>query len=129
MREKTRAGGGQPEGAERRRRPAHHVTSRPPKRSRGRIATGFARVIGLLATAVLLAVGVTVVLMVTRDGGTDPPETFAQPNPTTAPKRHASRPKRPKLTAAQRASRDAAVKQLRGQGFEPVSLADYQTGH
>ena len=29
---------------------------------------------------------------------------------------------------AQRASRDAAVKQIRGQGFEPVSLADYKTG-
>lgn len=143
MREKTRAREEHPEGDERRRangrphraeehgpprRPAHHVTARPPKRPRGRIATGFVRVIGLLATAVLLAVGVTVVLMVTRDNGSDPPETFAQPNPTPAPKKQASKPKRPKLTPAQRASRDAAVKQLRGQGFEPVSLADYKTG-
>ena len=51
------------------RRPAHYVASRPPKRPRGRVAKGFARVVGLLATAVLLAVGVTVVLMVTRDNG------------------------------------------------------------
>jgi hypothetical protein len=143
MREKTRAREEHPDGDERRRangrprraeehgpprRPAHHVTARPPKRPRGRIATGFVRVIGLLATAALLAVGVTVVLMVTRDNGSDPPETFAQPNPTPAPKKQASKPKRPKLTPAQRASRDAAVKQLRGQGFEPVSLADYKTG-
>jgi hypothetical protein len=143
MREKTRAREEHPEGDERRRangrprradehgpprRPGHHVAPRPPKRPRGRIATGFVRLIGLLATAVLLAVGVTVVLMVTRDNGTDPPETFAQPNPTPAPKKQAPKPKRPKLTPAQRASRDAAVKQLRGQGFEPVSLADYKTG-
>jgi hypothetical protein len=143
MREKTRAREEHPEGDERRRangrprredehgpprRPAHHLSPRPPKRPRGRITTGFVRVIGLLATAVLLAVGVTVVLMVTRDNGTETPETFAQPNPTPAPKKQASKPKRPKLTPAQRASRDAAVKQLRGQGFEPVSLADYKTG-
>ena len=111
------------------RRPAHYAALRPSKRPRGRVATGFARVIGLLATAVLLAVGVTVVLMVTRDSGsTDPPETFAQPNPTAAPKQQARKPKKPALTPAQRASRDAAVKQLRGQGFQPVSLADYKTG-
>ena len=143
MREKTRAREEHPEGDERRRangrsrradehrpprRPAHYVAARPPKRPRGRVATGFVRVIGLLATAVLLAVGVTVVLMVTREGGTHPPETFAAPNPTPAPKKKVTRPKRPKLTTAQRASRDAAVTQLRGQGFEPVSLADYKTG-
>ena len=96
MREKTRAREEHPEGDERRRangrprradehgpprRPAHYVAARPPKRPRGRIAKGFARLIGLLATAVLLAVGVTVVLMVTRDNGTDPPETFAQAEP------------------------------------------------
>ena len=143
MREKTRAREEHPEGDEGRRangrprredehgpprRPAHYVAARPPKRPRGRVAKGFARLIGLLATAVLLAVGVTVVLMVTRDNGTEPPETFAQANPTPAPKKQASKPKQPKLTPAQRASRDAAVKQIRGQGFVPVSLADYKTG-
>ena len=106
------------------RRPLH----RPPKRPRGRVATGFARALGLLATAVLLAVGVSVVLMVTRDNGTDPPETFAAPNPTPAPKK-AKTPARPagrKLTPAQKESRDAAVKQLRSQGYEPVALAAYK---
>src|SRR3954452_2338383 len=143
MREKTRAreehpGGDEPRranGGPRRseehgppRRPAHYAAARPSRRPRGRVAKGFARVVGLLATAVLLAVGVTVVLMVTRDNGRDPPETFAQPNPTPAATKQASRRRRPKLTPAQRASRDAAVKQLRGQGFEPVALADYKTG-
>ena len=110
MRERTRAREEHPEGEERRRsngrarssgvtlpprRRSHHVAPRPPKRPRGRVARGFARLIGLLATAVLLAVGVTVVLMVTReDGGTEPPETFAAPNPTPAPKKKvATRPK------------------------------------
>src|SRR4051812_33161894 len=106
MREKTRAREEHPEGDERRgangrsedhgppRRPAHYAAARPSKRPRGRIAKGFARVIGLLATAVLLAVGVTVVLMVTREGGTEPPETFAQANPTPAPTKQASKPKK-----------------------------------
>ena len=110
------------------RRPTHYVAPRPPKRPRGRVAKGFARVIGLLATAVLLAVGVTVVLLVTRDNGTEPAETFAAPNPTPAPakKKTPARPEGRKLTPAQKASRDAAVKQLRSQGFEPVSLAVYK---
>ena len=113
------------------RRPAHYVAARPPKRPRGRVAKSFMRLIGLLATAVLLAVGVTVVLMVTRENGTEPAETFAAPNPTPAPSKKAKTPARPegrKLTPAQRASRDAAVKQLRTQGFEPVSLAVYKPG-
>jgi LppP/LprE lipoprotein len=109
------------------RRPAHYAAARPSKRPRGRIAKSFMRLFGLLATAVLLAVGVTVVLMVTRDNGTEPPETFAAPNPTPAPtKKVSSRPKGETLTPAERASRAAAVKQLRSQGFEPVSLADYK---
>ena len=143
MREKTRAREEHPEGDERRRanghpgrseehgpprRPAHYAAARPSRRPPGRVAKGFARVVGLLATAVLLAVGVTVVLMVTRERGTEPPETFAQASPTPTPKKQASKPKKPRLTPAQRASRDAAVKQIRGQGFEPVSLADYKTG-
>jgi hypothetical protein len=131
MREKTRAREEHPEGDEPPRANGHarrHPPHAAPRRTRGRVATGFARVVGLLATAALLAVGVTVVLMVTRDTGTEPPDTFAAPNPTPAPKKKATRPKRPKLTPAQRASRDAAVKQLRTQGFEPVSLADYKTG-
>ena len=111
------------------RRPSHHVTPRPPKRPRGRVAKAFARTTGFLATAVLLAVGVTVVLMLTRDNGTDPPETFAAPAATPRPaakKKTPVRPLGPKLTPAQRASRDAAIKQVRGQGFEPVALADYK---
>jgi hypothetical protein len=111
------------------RRPSHYVAPRPRKPPRGRIAKGFARLVGLLATLVLLAVGVAVVLMVTRENESGPPERFAAANPTPKPSKKAKTPARPagrKLTPAQRASRDAAVKQLRGQGYEPVALADYK---
>jgi len=111
------------------RRPSRGVSPRPPKRPRGRVAKGFARVTGFLATALLLAVGVTVVLMLTRDGGTDPPETFAAPAATpqaAAKPKTSTRPPGRRLTPAQRASRDSAIKQLRSQGYEPVALADYK---
>ena len=129
--DERRRGNGVPRRAEQHgppRRPSHHAAARPSMHPRGRVARSFARLVGLLATAVLLAVGVSVVLMVTRDNGTTaPPETFAAPNPTAAPKQAKSaRPKAPKLTPAERASRDAAVKQLRLQGYEPVSLTDYK---
>jgi LppP/LprE lipoprotein len=138
MREQTRTHEEHPEGDERRRangrpsngpprRPAHYAAARPPQRPRGRIAKGFARVVGLLATAVLLAVGVAVVLMVTRENPNERPETFAAPNPTPAPKKKTPpRPAGQKLTPAQKASRNAAVKQLRSQGYEPVGLASYK---
>jgi LppP/LprE lipoprotein len=112
------------------RRPSYVATHRPRKPSRGPVMTQLMRLIGLTATGMLLAVGVAVVLMVTRDNGTDPPETFAAPAATPKPaakkpdKR--ARPRGPRLTNAQRASRDAAVTQLRSQGFEPVALADYK---
>ena len=143
MRERTRDREEHPSGEQRRRvngralqddahgpprRPSRYVAPRPPRRPRGRVATGVARVVGLLATAVLLAVGVAVVLMVTRDNPTAPPDTFAAPNPTPAAKKGKT-PARPKgltLTPAQRASRNAAVSQLRSQGYEPVTLASYK---
>jgi LppP/LprE lipoprotein len=110
------------------RRPSRYVAPRPPKRPRGRVAKSFVRVVGLLATAVLLAVGVAVVLMVTRENPTEPAQTFAAPNPTPAPRKTKTpaRPRGQRLSPAQKASRDAAVKQLRSQGYEPTSLAVYK---
>jgi hypothetical protein len=88
-----------------------------------------ARVVGLVATLALLGVGVAVLLTVTRDnGGKAKQETFA-PTPKAAKTpagRKASRPRPPRLTAAQRASRDAAVAQMRTQGFEPVAISTYK---
>jgi hypothetical protein len=127
--EERRRGNGRPlrvDGHGPPRRPSRGITPRLRPRPRGRVRTTIVRLIGLLATAVLLAVGVAVALMVTKDNPPDPPETFAAPSATPRPSaRERARPRRPRLTPAQRASRDAAIKQLRSQGFEPVSLADY----
>jgi hypothetical protein len=131
--ETRRRGGDRPRRADEHgppRRPSRGVAPRPPRRPRGRVATGFARAIGFLATALLLAVGVNVVLMLTRDGSTDPPETFAAPAATPRPAakkpKTSTRPLGKRLTPAQRASRDSAIEQVRSQGFEPVALADYK---
>jgi|SRR5215210_200094 len=101
---------------------------RRPPRPRG--ARGMvARAIGLAATLVLLGVGVAVVLTVTNSGGDSPKETFAAAptaTPTPARDRKAKGPRRPRLTNAQRASRNAAVAQIRSQGFEPVAIAAYE---
>src|SRR5215211_1525025 len=43
-----------------------------------------------------------------------------------AARRRAAGPPGPRLTNAQRASRDAAVAQLRRQGFEPVAIETYK---
>ena len=112
------------------RRPSRGVTPRAPRRPRGRVATGLARAIGFLATALLLAVGVNVVLMLTRDDRTDSPETFAAPaatpRPSAAKPKTSTRPPGKRLTPAQRASRASAINQLRSQGYEPVAVADYK---
>ena len=83
-----------------------------------------------MATLVLLGVGVAVVLTLTREGEPGAQETFAA-EPTATPKaaakdRKAKGPTRPQLTNAQRESRNAAVAQMRSQGFEPVAIATYK---
>jgi hypothetical protein len=89
-----------------------------------------ARAIGLAATLVLLGVGVAVFLTVTREGrGSSAQETFAPTataTPTAAAKdRRARGPSAPRLTNAQKASRNAAIGQMRSQGFEPVGISTY----
>src|SRR5215218_5196768 len=109
----------------------------PPRRPPGAAAPGtrpapkrggLARVLGLAATLGLLAVGVAVALLVASDGGESAREAFAPtPSATATParERRARGPRGPRLTNAQRASRNAAVAQLRRQGFEPVSVSTY----
>jgi hypothetical protein len=111
------------------RRPARPVPARrrppPPRGVRG----GVARVIGLVATLVLLGVGVAIAVTVTRNHASKAQETFAPTaTPTAKPsaKHRSKRRRAPQLTTAQRASRNAAVEQMRRQGFEPVSVAVYK---
>lgn len=84
------------------------------------------RILGVLGTATLLGVGIAVALLVTDTRDESPadlgaaPAAAAKPAVTPAPK------KRTALTQAQRASRRAAVMQMRKQGFVPVSVAAYR---
>ena len=90
-----------------------------------------ARALGLVATLVLLGVGVAVALTLTREGDPEERATFAAKptaTPTPAKDRKAQGPRRPRLTNAQRESRDAAVAQMRSQGFEPVAITTYKPG-
>jgi LppP/LprE lipoprotein len=84
------------------------------------------RVLGLVATSLLLAVGATAALTLAPDGGgetaTPQPASTAAPGPAgSAP----ARPRKPKFTPAQRRARAAAAATLREQGYRPVSLVDY----
>jgi hypothetical protein len=111
------------------RRPSGTGPARLRPQPRGRVRGAIARAVGLVATLALLGVGVAVVLTLTRDtGGKAEKETFAPtPKATSTPAgRRGSRPRRPRLTAVQRASRDAAVAQMRTQGFEPVAISTYK---
>ena len=90
-----------------------------------------ARAVGLVATLALLGVGVAVLVTLTRDREPRTRATFAaDPTATSTPAkdRKAKGPRRPRLTNAQRESRDAAVAQMRSQGFEPVAIAAYKPG-
>lgn len=125
--EELKAGGNRPAHS---RRPARTVPPRrrpppPPRGARGQVA----RAIGLAATLVLLGVGVAVLLTVTRDSrGSSAKETFAPTataTPTAAAERKAKGPAVLPLTNAQKESRNAAVGQMRSQGFEPVATSTY----
>ena len=86
------------------------------------------RVLAVLGAAVVLGVGLAVVILVTR-GSDDEQAVSTPPAAKTAPKPTATakpKPRRPRLTPAQRASRDAAIEQMRLQGFTPVSTTSYR---
>ena len=112
------------DGRRARRPPPRRRPPPPPRGVRGLVA----RAIGLVATLVLLGVGVAVFLTLTRDDDSSAAkETFAPTataTATAAAKRKAKRAM-PRLTNAQKASRSAAVGQLRSQGFEPVAISTY----
>ncbi len=87
------------------------------------------RLIGLLATAAFLGIGVASALMILPDSGSGAATTAGPtvtPAPTAKPKAHKARPKKPKgPTKAQLAARTAAVAEVRRQGFTTLRLADY----
>jgi hypothetical protein len=87
-------------------------------------------VVGVLATLVLLGIGVAIAEMVLPGSGTDTATTGVN-QPASTPSAHKAKPK-PKpagLTPAQKHARSAAVASLRGEGYAPVRLADYDPHH
>jgi len=90
------------------------------------------RLLGLLATSGVLAVGVTAVMTFAPGGGVGDdaiPQSAPASTPEPAAPARAKPPREPKLSKGQRRARAAAVAILREQGYRPVSLADYDPEH
>jgi hypothetical protein len=103
-----------------------HAHRLPPRRSG--FSLWFMRVLGLLATAVLLGAGVYALQQVLPKNDVAKGVTsFSSDAP--AKKKHtrakAKAKSQPKYTAAQRRQRAAAVSALRDEGYRPVHLSDY----
>jgi LppP/LprE lipoprotein len=87
------------------------------------------RIAGLLGTAALLGVGVVSAQMIRPDDGGEA-VIAATPSPTATPKPKASKktdtkPKRKALTKKQKAAREAAIAEVRSQGFTTLKDSDY----
>src|SRR3954451_17594224 len=96
--------------------------------SGGRVGRWMARVLAILATGALLGVGVAVISMIRAetDSNAEDQALVAEPTPTPTPKpKPKKKAKRATLTKSQRAARDAAVAELRRQGYKPVRLAHW----
>jgi hypothetical protein len=104
---------------------------RVPRRDRvlrrSAVAKWTGRVLGVLGTAAVLAVGVVIATMVLPGG--DDKVVSAAPAATPAPDAKEPEKKKPRLTSRQRDERRRAVDEVRRQGYTPVSLADYKFQH
>jgi hypothetical protein len=95
--------------------------------SGGGVGRWIARVLAVLATGGLLAVGVAVFSLIRTEASSkaDDQALIAAPTPTPKPEKERKKPKGQTLTKAQRAARNAAVAELQKQGYKPVRLADW----
>jgi hypothetical protein len=84
------------------------------------------RVLGILGTATVLAVGAVIASMVLS--GDDDQVVTPAPAATGKPKQNADKAEKskPRLTQRQRNERRRAVDQVRRAGYKPVKLADYR---
>ena len=95
---------------------------------RSPVAKWTGRVLGLLGTAVVLAVGVVAATMVISGGDDDVVSAAPAATPTPKPKRDSGKATS-RLTRRQREERRRAVEEVRRRGYAPVSLDDYKAHH
>jgi hypothetical protein len=104
------------------------VPRRYQVRRRSPVAKWTGRVLGLLGTAAVLAVGAVAATMVVSGGDGDVVSAAPAATPTPEPKKGSGNAK-PRLTSRQREERRRAVDDVRRQGYSPVSVADYKFHH
>jgi len=104
------------------------VPRRDRLRRRSPVARWTGRVLGLLGTAAVLAVGVVAATMVASAGDDEvvSPAPAATPTPEAAGGRKDAAPR---LTRAQREERRQAVDEVRRQGYAAAALGDYKVDH
>jgi hypothetical protein len=97
---------------------------------RSPVARWARRILGLVGTAAVLAVGVASATMVLAgdDEQVAAPVPAATPAPMAKAKK-ASDNRKPRLTARERNDRRRAADEVRRAGYTPVKLADYRTDH
>jgi LppP/LprE lipoprotein len=106
------------------------VPRRDRIRRRSPVARWTGRVLGLIGTAAVLAVGVVVATMVVSAGDEEAVSTAPAATPTPTPEASAERDgKRSRLTRAQREERRRAVDEVRRQGYAAAALDDYKVDH
>jgi hypothetical protein len=95
--------------------------------SGGGVGRWIARVLAILATGALLGVGIAITSMIRSeaDSNAEDQALIAEPTPTPTPKPEPKQKTKRTLTKSQRAARNAAVAELRRQGYKPVRLADW----
>ena len=103
------------------------VPRRDRVRRRSTVAKWTGRVLGVLGTAVVLAVGVVTATMIVS--GDDDEVVSAAPAATPTPEPKQPEKQKSRLTTRQREERRRAVDEVRRQGYTPVSLADYKVDH
>jgi hypothetical protein len=91
----------------------------------GRVRRWLRRLSALVATAALLGSGAAIAVMVWPSDGEEAVVSSAPAATGEESAEPAGKPGKPKLSRGERRSRRAAVATLTEQGYEPVSLADY----
>ena len=100
------------------------------RRRRSPLARWTGRVLGLVGTAAVLAVGVVAATMVVSATDDEVVSTAPAATPTPTPQAGGKgREAKPRLTRAQREERRRAVDEVRRQGYAAASLADYKVDH